>query len=395
MTTATINLWLRISALQKDKEQKIYLRITVYRAYKIYSTGISVLSENWDRKKQRVNRKDKEHSHKNDLIEKAYFKAKDILYKFNMSDVPVTFENFEIEYLDKANFNNSRLIDFMRFFIEEKQTVFAPNTIKRYNNCMVKIERFEAAIQLKQLDYNFINRFEQHLRNVLKNQHNTVAKEIKIIKTLFTEAQKRGYITSEKQLNYTINYKDIIKEFLTIEELKSLSALIDSDVALNIKKVLFPFVFSCFTGLRISDIMKLKLSDFKENFRYIDITTIKTKDRLIMPISEPTRAVIMKYMDFEKKRFAATFDNMLFFDTFSEQYGRQVLKTACELIGITKRITFHSGRYTFATICNSIGIPIEVTSRLLSHKTLKMTLKYAKFTDQLLAENISKWNATF
>ena len=312
-----------------------------------------------------------------------------------MSDVPVTFENFEIEYLDKANFNNSRLIDFMRFFIEEKQTVFAPNTIKRYNNCMVKIERFEAAIQLKQLDYNFINRFEQHLRNVLKNQHNTVAKEIKIIKTLFTEAQKRGYITSEKQLNYTINYKDIIKEFLTIEELKSLSALIDSDVALNIKKVLFPFVFSCFTGLRISDIMKLKLSDFKENFRYIDITTIKTKDRLIMPISEPTRAVIMKYMDFEKKRFAATFDNMLFFDTFSEQYGRQVLKTACELIGITKRITFHSGRYTFATICNSIGIPIEVTSRLLSHKTLKMTLKYAKFTDQLLAENISKWNATF
>ncbi|MEI6122289.1 MAG: site-specific integrase [Bacteroidota bacterium] len=395
MNTVTINLWLRISQIQKDKEQKIYLRITINRASKIYTTGISVLSENWDQNKQRITRKDKEHSQKNDLIEKQYFKAKDIIYQFNMSETPVTFDNFEIEYQDKQHSKNPRLVDFMKLYIKEKTTLLEPTTIKRYNNALRKIEEYDPCLLVQNIDYNFLTRFELYLRDTCKNQHNTVTKEIKIIKTLFSEAQRRGLIPAGKQLNFSMNYKDVFKDFLTIEELKKLAEIIDKDVPINIKKVLFPFVFSCFTGLRLSDLFGLKYDDLKANFTFIDITTVKTKDRLIIPISEPTQALIHKYMNFDKNRFLNPGPGMSFFDMFSEQYSRAVLKTSCALVGITKRITFHSGRYTFATICNSIGIPIEVTSRLLSHKTLKMTLKYAKFTDQLLTDNVNKWNINF
>jgi len=362
----------------------------------MYSTGISTPPDCWDQKKQRITARDPEAAPKNAALEKLHYKAKNIIYDLlRDQDSPAGFPDFERLFVVAKDKKKALLIDFMARFIKEKTGVFESNTIKRYNNAMNKIKEFRQGALLSDVNYNFLADFENYCRHEKNNKHNTVAKEIKIIKTIFSEAQKRGMISGATKLNYQINYKDVNKDFLTVTELKTVAGLIDKNVSDTIKKVLYPFIFSCFTGLRLSDISRLKLSDFKDDYSYVDIITVKTKDRLFVPVNAPTRALIFKYMDYNKKISAPENSDALFFNMYSEQYGRDVLQTAVTAVGINKKITFHSGRYTFATICNSLGIPIEITSRLLSHKSLKMTLKYAKLTDQVLISNAEKWDALF
>ncbi|MBP8040621.1 MAG: site-specific integrase [Bacteroidales bacterium] len=376
--------------------QKIYIRVTIDRKSKMYSTGISTPPDCWDQKKQRITARDPEAAPKNAALEKLHYKAKNIIYDLlRDQDSPAGFPDFERLFVVAKDKKKALLIDFMARFIKEKTGVFEANTIKRYNNAMNKIKEFRPGALLSDVNYNFLAAFENYCRHEKNNKHNTVAKEIKIIKTIFSEAQKRGMISGATKLNYQINYKDVNKDFLTVTELKTVAGLIDKNVSDTIKRVLYPFIFSCFTGLRLSDISRLKLSDFKDDYSYVDIITVKTKDRLFVPVNAPTRALIFKYMDYNKKISAPENSDALFFNMYSEQYGRDVLQTAVTAVGINKKITFHSGRYTFATICNSLGIPIEITSRLLSHKSLKMTLKYAKLTDQVLISNAEKWDALF
>jgi site-specific recombinase XerD len=76
----------------------------------------------------------------------------------------------------------------------------------------------------------------------------------------------------------------------------------------------------------------------------------------------------------------------------------EYLKEIADLCGISKRLTFHIARHTFATtITLTNGVPIETVSKMLGHKSLKQTQHYAKIVDtkisqdmQVLKEKLSK-----
>ena len=60
------------------------------------------------------------------------------------------------------------------------------------------------------------------------------------------------------------------------------------------------------------------------------------------------------------------------------------------MCGITKNLTFHIARHTFATtVTLSNGVPIETVSQMLGHKTLKMTQHYAKIVDGKIAVDMA------
>ncbi len=61
--------------------------------------------------------------------------------------------------------------------------------------------------------------------------------------------------------------------------------------------------------------------------------------------------------------------------------------------GIEKYISFHCARHTFATVGITIGIPMEVISKLLGHSDLKTTQIYAKIVDDVKIKEMNKWNS--
>lgn len=151
------------------------------------------------------------------------------------------------------------------------------------------------------------------------------------------------------------------------------------------------FLFSCFTGLRYSDMKALNWSEIHKaadgKTEYIDHIQVKTKDRVTIPLSEETK----KWMPKREEGIDNIFHNLTITSTTVEV----VLKEWMEAAGITKHITYHCSRHTAATMLLTLGASIYVVSKILGHKSIKMTEIYAKIVDKKKLETVNLVNGMF
>ena len=157
--------------------------------------------------------------------------------------------------------------------------------------------------------------------------------------------------------------------YLTKEELFALSkAECKSDVLRRAG------LFSCLTGLRLSDCILLQWDDIKKSSDggwVLDITTKKTKTDAILPISDEALALCGERG--EGQVFKKLTPNLV----------AAYLKDWIEAAGITKHITFHCFRHTFATLQLAEGTDIYTVSKLLTHSNLATTQVYAEVVSEL------------
>jgi integrase len=147
------------------------------------------------------------------------------------------------------------------------------------------------------------------------------------------------------------------------------------------------FLFSCFTGLRISDIRQLKWGKIlKDNSgkAFISYTQKKTGNRENLPIGKDA-------LKFLPERGNAKDEDFVFqFRSGSNGHENVILKTWAKSAGIEKKITFHTSRHTNATLLLSLEVPIETVSKLLGHTNIKTTQIYAKVIDRNKREAVDK-----
>ncbi|MEO6730317.1 MAG: site-specific integrase [Ferruginibacter sp.] len=136
------------------------------------------------------------------------------------------------------------------------------------------------------------------------------------------------------------------------------------------------FLFSCYTGLRYSDIISLKLDDIKTGF--VKTTQEKTDKPVIVPIIKQAASLITPRLD------------ALCFKTYTNQATNRFLKLIMQASGIDKKITYHCSRHTFGTLSIFWGIPLDVVAELMgvSMKTVKI---YAQIDDQVKVREMLKW----
>jgi integrase len=170
------------------------------------------------------------------------------------------------------------------------------------------------------------------------------------------------------------------REYLTIEEVKQLVKT--GCVKPLVKQA---FLFSCFSGLRFSDVKALKWSDIQtdnEGKKVIRYTQQKTKKDENLQVSDEA-------LKFLPERGTANGNDTVFILS-NNGYTNQALKSWILAAGITKRVTFHVGRHTNATLLLSLGVPIETVSKLLGHSDIQTTQIYAKVIDKNKREAVSK-----
>jgi integrase len=171
------------------------------------------------------------------------------------------------------------------------------------------------------------------------------------------------------------------REFLTLDELQ---AAVNTECEIPILKT--AFIFSTLTGLRWSDIEKLKWSEIqhsKEMGYYIRFTQKKTKGVETLPISEQAR----KLLGEEDSQ-----DTLIFKGLHYSAWSNLKLQQWMMKAGITKTITFHCARHTYATLQLTLGTDIYTVSKLLGHKELRTTQIYAKVIDDKKREAANKIN---
>lgn len=176
--------------------------------------------------------------------------------------------------------------------------------------------------------------------------------------------------------------------YLSIDEVRQ---LIETDCPKQIYKQ--AFLFSCFCGLRFSDVARLKWGNLtKQETKdgeqtFAEIRQKKTDDPIYLPLSENA----LRWLP---KRSNAGNDEPIF-GGISNEYGNVLVKRWAAKAGITKHISFHVARHTFATMLLTKGADLYTTSKLLGHKDISTTQIYAKIVDQKKTEAVNLLNDIF
>lgn len=174
------------------------------------------------------------------------------------------------------------------------------------------------------------------------------------------------------------------RSYMTIEEVRSLIA-----TPMKNEAVKRAYLFSCFCGLRVSDIVGLKWKDvFIDNGQYrLAVSMQKTKEPIYLPLSSEA----LKWMP---ERGGKTADESVF-DLPSPSMMNLLIKPWAKAAGIDKRFTFHTARHTFATMMLTLGADLYTTSKLLGHADVKMTQVYAKIINKKKDDAVNLVNGLF
>lgn len=166
--------------------------------------------------------------------------------------------------------------------------------------------------------------------------------------------------------------------YLTIEEVKTL-AQTECEYP-NIKRA---FLFSCLTGLRRSDVLRLKWGDIhkQDGYTRIIFTQKKTGGLEYLDISAQASELLGE---------RGKPNENVFTDIHSPSCTNEAIKRWVLRAGINKEITFHMSRHTFAVMMLDLGTDIYTVSKLLGHRELSTTQRYAKVLDKNKQKAVSK-----
>lgn len=201
--------------------------------------------------------------------------------------------------------------------------------------------------------------------------NNTAATYFSIFKAALKQAFVDGYLSVDLSAKVKgIPEQDSRREYLTIEELNALAITpCEQDV---LKRAA---LFSALTGLRHSDIQKLRWKEIsiENNVVRLHFTQKKTKGVEYTPISQQA---------FQLCGEQGQPEQLVFEDLPNPSWISRPLKKWIEKTNIKKNITFHCFRHTFATLQLSSGTDIYTVSKMLGHTDVKTTQIYAKVIDE-------------
>lgn len=199
----------------------------------------------------------------------------------------------------------------------------------------------------------------------------TASTYFSIVKAALKQAFIDEYLTIDlaaKVKNIPTN--NVIRNYLTENELNIL-AKTPCDIPVLKRAALF----SALTGLRHCDIQKLRWSEIQkdDNSYRLNFTQQKTKNVEYMPISEQAYRLCGTPKDS---------DRLVFEDLTDAAWISKPLKRWLDAAGITRKITFHCFRHTFATLQLANGTDIYTVSKMLGHTNVKTTQIYAKVVNE-------------
>lgn len=301
------------------------------------------------------------------------------------------------EKVQRANITLSQLLDE---FAKDNGDL-SESTGRSKRNAKTRMDEYLASIKrpnitLAELDKDFCKGFIAFLKTCTFNQGKKTLSSttcrifVNRINSALNKAVRDGLMErnpfallekNEKPQKVKAN-----REFLTIEELKKLM-----NVSCRYEIVKKAFIFCCFTALRYSDMQTLRWSEIHTsadgNTLYIEHKQVKTHNTVVVPLSKEA----MKWMPERVEGNDVVFHDLKITSTTVEV----LLKEWTEEAGIQKHITFHCSRHTAATMLLTLGANLYVVSKILGHRSIKMTEVYAKIVDKTKVDTMNLVNNLF
>jgi len=299
----------------------------------------------------------------------------------NYLNKPEIYTGYELEQLRIKKQGELNFVAYFKALADKREGGNHENWISTYNY----LETFtEGNLKFANLDEKFCSDFKDYLL-ITKLARNSAASYFNKVKATLRQAYKDGYLPNDLSIKVSpIKQDETQRNFLTIEELNSLVKAECENAQLKRAAL-----FSALTGLRFSDIQKLvwgELEYIEGNGYFIQFKQKKTKGVEMMPISEQAYGLLGE----RKAPNDKVFEGFKYSDCNHKHFSQWI-----GLAGISKHITFHCFRHTYATLQLSHGTDIYTVSKMLGHRDLKTTQIYAKIIDKTKREAADKIKLDF
>lgn len=286
-------------------------------------------------------------------------------------------------------FNNdfkqtTNFVDYFKALTEKRKE--SEGNYGNWDSTLKHLIKFAGTnVSFKEVDQKFCERFKDYLTDTAIKANGqplssaSVSSYFNKFRACLKEAVKKGVILHNPATDVpVVRVHENIRQYLTLDELK---AVAKTECRYDVLKR--AFLFSCLTGIRWSDISKMKWSEVSKTSEGWRITfhQQKTQGLQYLDIADQARA----YLGETGQPHEKVFTGLIYSSYMNVELSKWMMRA-----GITKDITFHCARHTFAVLQLTLGTEIFTVSKLLGHQELKTTQIYAKIIDKKKREAVNK-----
>ncbi len=378
----------------KQGQKPIYIRISDAGKTRYISTGLVVKPGLWlgnAKSDKWVKTNDAfDAAHLNKIISDKIKAIKDEAYQLQADNQNVNADILKRKAKSKE-FRGS-FIEYGKSFAKEKRRVNV-RTGKRYDAVIAKVEEYTGGkLQFKDMTVTWLKDFSGWLADEKDNSPNTIHSNLRCIRAILYEAIRENQFPQEKNpfFKFKLKQPKVSRVKLSADEIKILANTETNDNPVQ-QMALDMFLFSFFTyGMRYSDVVQLKWKNVEGDFIRYEMR--KTKEAHSVKIFPPARAILDKYSDNSKpdnyifpvlntKRNLENRETLVNEISSKNAYLNKELNNLRNKAGLSKRVSFHTARHSYADIARKKGTDLHAISNSLGHASLKTTEGYLKALD--------------
>lgn len=389
---------LQKARINKQGKCPIRCRITFLDARHEFSTGLLINPNTWYSKIQQTKPPNEENSIVNNKLSLIKNKINQAFLFLQMRGIDFGVTDLYLIYKGEKPKKEKGILEVYTEYSSKIKKLIGKDielvTFNKYLESFNHLKDFvrykfnSSDIKLKDVKSNFLNDYEYYLKTQKgKNKQglsqSTINKAIQRFRKTLKFSISEGYLEKDP---FIMHKAKVIKKnivFLTNEELLKLDN--HKFKTARIQSVKELFVFCCYTGLAFKEMSLLKKSDIITGFDgnlWIVVKRSKTDKHYKVPLLPRAQEVLQIY-NVDTSEFL--------FPKISNQKFNEYLKEIADIVGISKNLTHHIARKTFAsTVLLYNDIPMEVVSELLGHSKLSTTQEhYAKVVQSKVSMHIS------
>jgi len=393
-STFKVLFYLKKNSLKPDGKAPIMGRITVNGEVAQFSCKLNIKPELWDTNANRAAGKSLEAQKINQKLDNIRTQIGKQYQNICDKDNFVSAEKVKNAYLgfgDEYRTLLSVADEFNEQYSKRVGKNLAEGTYEQFLFNRKRLESFLrdryhiSDIPVREIELQFIQDYYNYMIEERKYADGTISRAIFVLKQIMFSAQRKGYVQINPFTGFSFKVRKPDRGYLSEDELKKVMTVeLQYNRQRQIRDI---FVFQAFTGLAYADVKKLTFDDIQPSFDgelWLTGKRKKTNTPFYVKLLPVAKQLIEQYRIVANNKLVFPVPNNV--DDMNN--GLRRIAKEC---GITKRISSHLARHTFATtVCLSQGVPIETVSRMLGHTDIKTTQIYAKITNDKISRDMAE-----
>ncbi len=296
-----------------------------------------------------------------------------------------------VQIVSRWNYYHTRFRQYLQL---EKS--LAKNSIEAYEDDLKKLQSFFSNISPEKLTYAQLQKFTESLAEIPISAA-TQSRIVSGIKAFYKFLVLENEIQQNpSELLETPKLKRKLPVFLDVNEIDKLLEAIDRSTAEGERNIcMLETLYSC--GLRVSELVNLKITDLHLNEDYIKIVGKGNKERMV-PIGKIAKKLILNYKQNIRShlKIKKEAEDFLFLNRRGVKLSRvmvfYIIKDLAKKTGVRKTLSPHTFRHSFATHLVEGGADLRAVQEMLGHESITTTEIYTHLDRQFLRDNILSYH---